>query len=143
MNFGVSAPEPVKFSNCVAVNDVALTTFVPFAKMSAVVPFHLIAIFVVLVVVKYNDVNVPPTAFLIVTKLVAGEPAPKVNVNLSVTAVLVNCKPSAKASLVYAIFPLNSTNQVPPLAEIKPLVYILFRLKESATRVAVADVVGM
>ena len=47
-----------KNSNCVAVNAVAETTLVPFAKTSAVLPFHLIAIFVVSVVVVYSDVGV-------------------------------------------------------------------------------------
>lgn len=60
MNIGTCG-EPFRFSIAVAVNAVAETTFVPFAKISAVLPFHLIAILVVSVVVVYKLVLTPAT----------------------------------------------------------------------------------
>jgi hypothetical protein len=54
MNVGTCGV-PFKYSIAVAVKEVAETTFVPLAKMSAVVPSHLIASFTVSVVVVYKD----------------------------------------------------------------------------------------
>ena len=63
MNFGVSADRPAKNSIFVVVKAVAETRFVPFTNISAVVPFHFIAIFTVSVKVKYNSVPVPAILF--------------------------------------------------------------------------------
>ena len=127
----------------VKLKSVALTTLTPFSKISAVVPFHLIAILDVLEVVVYKLVPVPPIYFRITTRWFALLPSkvnefpnPFVNVERNNPAV----EPSR---ITYGILFLNSTNQVPPSAVIKPLVYMLFRVIISALRVTLAVVVGM
>ena len=49
----------------VAVNDVAETTFVPFANTSALVPFHLIATFASSVIKLYSEDEIPLSIFQI------------------------------------------------------------------------------
>ena len=142
MNTGTCVASPRKNSILVGVNAVAEITFVPFAKMSAVVPFHLIANLVVSVVVVYKGV-LTPAITLFIANLVAPPPL-RILILLLVGVVASDMyNPWVKVSLVNATLFLNSTNQVPPLLVIKPLVKILFRLNESAIRVTVAVVVGM
>ena len=133
-----------KNSIFVAVNDVAETTFVPLAKTSAVLPFHLIAILVVSVVVVCNAVNVPLTLLLIAN---LGEPPPLfLIVNSFELLPLVELSPNQKLpvpSLVYARLFLNSKNHVPPLELMRLLVKILLVEKVSAKRVTETVLVGM
>jgi hypothetical protein len=141
MNLGTSSAPPIKNSIFVVVNELPATSFTPLRKTSQVEPFHLIASFVLLVTVPINVVLAP--AILLV--MINGMVAPFLISNPLLTVLLLSeiLNPLLKASRVYAIFPLNSTNQVPPLLVIKPLVKMLLREKESATLVADAVVVGM
>lgn len=120
MNTGTCVVSPRKNSILVGVNAVALTTFVPFAKMSAVVPFHLIANLVVSVVVKYKAVLIPA-----ITLFIANLAVPPVRILILLLLIFVVSdiyNPRVNVSLVYTILLTSDTNQVPPLALIKPLV---------------------
>ena len=136
MNVGCCEPSPFRNSIFVAVNAVALTCFVPFTNTSAVLPFHLMAIFTVSVVVINKFDKVPPTLLYIANLDAVDEPF--LIANEFVESVVESPIPIgfATPSRTNTKFSRNSTNQVPPLDVIKPLVYILFRLKASATLVA-------
>ena len=99
------------------------------------------AIFVVSVVVVYKVDKTVPTLFTI-PNLEAVEELFLIT-NELVESAVESPIPIAFAtpSLVKLKLPLNSTNQVPPDDVIKPLVYMLSRLNESATLVADAVVV--
>ena len=138
---GTSVASQLKNCIAVGVNAVAEITFVPLAKMSALVPFHLIAYLVVSVVVKYKAVLTPA-----ITLFIANLDVPPFRILILLLLIFVVSdiyNPAPNASLVKLKLPLNSTNQVPPLDVIKPLVKMLLRENESATLVADAVVVGM
>ena len=123
MNFGTSVASHKRYSITVVVNAVALTCFVPLTNTSAVEPFHLIAILVVSVEVVNNAVNVP-AIILETVNLTAGDELAflmQIPFNTPVDVSPIE-RPVVDALRKYSTFPLNSTNQVPPLALIKPLV---------------------
>ena len=144
MNLGVSLAFPLK--NCIAVklNAVADITLTPFSKMSAVVPFHLIATFEVFADVVCKVVDAPAKIFTIVTRVDAADDVLNVK-PLPLVAEFNSFKniPTLDTSLVNGMLFLKSTNQVPPLAVISPLVKMLPLLITSAFLVTDADVVGM
>lgn len=121
MNLGAAVMFVRKNSKAVAVNAVAETTFVPLAKMSAVLPFHLIAILVVSVVVVYSDVRLPEIVLKI---LIRPDDSPCNNLKLFPVRLFVSPKSIASLpkSPTYATLFNNLTNQVPPLDVIKPFV---------------------
>ena len=141
MYFGTSWAWPIKNSKAVAVNAVAVICLKPLKNTSAVVPFHLMAILQVSAVVVNKPISLPATRldndnlkgpwFL--------------NTKPFVAPVFVSArnKVLTLASLVKTRLFLISTNQVPPLAVISPLVKMLPLLITSAFRVTEADVVGM
>jgi hypothetical protein len=142
MYFGTSIGEGlVKNSKAVGLKAVPVTTFTPLTNTSAVEPFHLMAILEVSVKVEYNKVDTP--AMYLNTKSL--EPTPPLNANEFKLPAIVsaNAKPRLEASLVNARLFLKSTNQVPPLAVISPLVKMLPRLIMSAFLVTDAELVGM
>ena len=123
MKRGTSAESHKRYSITVVVNAVALICFVPFTNTSILVPFHLIAIFVVSVVVVYKALN-EPDIILETVKRIAGDEVAflmQIPFNTPVDVSPIE-RPIVDALRKYSTFPLNSTNQVPPLAEIKPLV---------------------
>ena len=111
-----------KNSIFVVVNAVAEISFTPFTNTSALVPFHLKAIFNVSVDGVVKIINEPATTFCS-DNLVEAEDAVRIT-NALFGAVILSPRNKfiAVLSLTYATFPLNSTNQVPPLDVIKPLV---------------------
>jgi hypothetical protein len=117
----VPFPNPLKKSIFVVVKAVAEITLTPLAKISAVVPFHFITTFVVIVVVVYKGIVV--VAILLDIRTLEELASPLKN-KLFVPPVEVSpIKRSPLAlSLAIAKLFLNSTNQVPPAEVILPLV---------------------
>ena len=142
MYFGASAAICDKNSKAVAVNAVALTTFIPFSKMSAVVPFHLIAILQVFAVVVNKVVNTPATYLL--TLNLATEPCPLIEKELVVPVEEspINRLTELKSRDIATLF-LNSINHVPPAEVIIPLENTFDSVNESALRVTEVVVVGI
>jgi hypothetical protein len=103
----------------VVVNAVAEITFTPFSKISKLVPFHLIAILQVSALVVYKVVTTVEMLFIICNLVVEDGRNP---IPLSLKFELSQMPHLLELSLVKLKFPLNSTNQVPPLLVIKPLV---------------------
>ncbi len=140
MKYGVPlAVAVVKNSKAVKEKAVAVTTFTPFTKMSAVAPFHLIAILAVSVVVVCKVVVAP----LNLLDIIAREVASLVKINPFVNVESLPNPNLEIASLVLERLFLKSTNQVPPLAVISPLVKMLPLLITSAFLVTEAELVGM
>jgi hypothetical protein len=140
---GTFAPLPIRFSIAVVVNEVAVTTLTPFRNTSAVVPFHLTAILNSSVEVVTNVVAVDATIFCNAIRVpVEAFLNTRPSAAKGLVPVFTN-NPFADVSLVKTRLFLKSTNQVPPLAVISPLVKMLPLLITSAFLVTEAELVGM